>query len=204
LIVVVRDRDLSNAQESGMEADRFIEEVRARTQHCDFRPLVTTATDGDNGGWFRNTTHGSNFWSSFYEDLLERVRAGRSGGIRPAFISDYLDRHGAHGWVTVEPGAWNTGDHHGTGFVQWTGSAAQRDALARVSQLSEAVRTAGHAIGDDGWAAGLLEQARWRVLRAETSCNLFWGEAWVPRCHDDLDEAAARLDQALHAAHVVA
>ena len=36
VIVVVRDRDLSNAQESGMEADWFIEEVRARTQHCDF------------------------------------------------------------------------------------------------------------------------------------------------------------------------
>jgi len=204
LVVVVRDRDLSNAQESGMDADWFIEEVRARTQHCDFPPLVTTATDGDNGGWFRNTTHGSNFWSRFYDDLLDRAGAGRSGGIRPAFINDYLHRHGAHGWVTVEPGAWNTGDHHGTGFVQWTGSAAQRDALARVSQLSEMVRTAGDAIGDDAWAAGLLEQARWRVLRAQTSCNLFWGEAWVPRCHDDLDEAAARLDQALHAAHAVA
>jgi 4-alpha-glucanotransferase len=204
LIVVVRDRDLSNAQESGMDAQWFIEEVRARTQHCDFPPLVTTATDGDNGGWFRNTTHGSNFWSGFYDDLLDRVRAGRSGGIRPAFINDYLDRHGTHGWVTVEPGAWNTGDHHGTGFVQWTGSAAQRDALARVSQLSDAVRAAGNTIGADGWAAELLEQARWRVLRAETSCNLFWGEAWVPRCHDDLDEAAARRDQALHAAHAVA
>ena len=28
-----------------------------------------------------------------------------------------------------------------------------------------------------------------RILRAETSCNFFWGEAWVPRCHADLDEA---------------
>jgi 4-alpha-glucanotransferase len=204
LTVVVRDRDLSNAQESGMEADWFIEEVWARTQHCEFPPLVTTATDGDNGGWFRNATDGSSFWSSFYTDLADRVRAGHAGGIRPAFISDYLDRHGAHGWVTVEPGAWNTGDHHGTGFVQWTGSSAQRDALARISQLSEAVQTASHAIGNDEWAAGLLEQARWRVLRAETSCNLYWGEAWVPRCHSDLDEAAIRLDQALHAPHVAA
>ena len=59
--MVVRDRDLSNAQESGMETGWFIEEVRARTQHCDFPPPVTTASDGDNGGWFRNTTHSSNF-----------------------------------------------------------------------------------------------------------------------------------------------
>ena len=50
VIVVVRDRDLSNAQESGMDAGSFVGEVRARTRHCDFPPLVTTATDGDNGG----------------------------------------------------------------------------------------------------------------------------------------------------------
>ena len=204
LIVVVRDRDLSNAQESGMDADWFIGEVRARTQHCDFPPLVTTATDGDNGGWFRNTTHGSNFWSSFYADLVDRVRAGRSGGLRPTFINDYLDRYGAHGWVAIDPGAWNTGDHHGTGFVQWTGSRAQRDALARVAQLSEAVHAAGNVIGDDDWATGLLEQARWRVLRAETSCNFYWGEAWVERCHHDLDEATAKLGQALNACTPVA
>jgi 4-alpha-glucanotransferase len=204
VIVVVRDRDLSNAQESGMDAGWFIDEVRARTRGCDFPPLVTTATDGDNGGWFRNTTHGSNFWSSFYEDLVDRVGAGASGGIRPALINDYLDRHGAHGWVTVETGAWNTGDHHGTGFVQWTGSGAQRDALARIAQVSDAVRAAGQQIGSDEPAARLLEQARWRVLRAETSCNLYWGEAWVPRCHADLDEAAAQLEQALGAAHAPA
>ena len=107
VVVVVRDRDLSNAQESGMEAGWFIEEVRARTQHCDFPPLVTTVTDGDNGGWFRNTNPGSNVWTGFYTELVERVRAGQAGGIRPAFISDYLDRYGAHGWVTVDPGAWN-------------------------------------------------------------------------------------------------
>jgi 4-alpha-glucanotransferase len=203
VIVVVRDRDLSNAQESGMEARWFIDEVHARTRSCDFPPLVTTATDGDNGGWFRNTRHGANFWSSFYADLLERVKAGESSGIRPAFITDYLGRHGAHGWVTVDPGAWNTGDHHGAGFVQWTGSIAQRDALTRVAQLSEDVHAASQATGDDGRAAWLLEQARWRVLRAETSCNFYWGEAWVQRCHDDLDQAAAALDQALHLSQAV-
>jgi hypothetical protein len=28
----------------------------------------------------------------------------------------YLVRYGPHGWVTMGPGAWNTGWHHGTGF----------------------------------------------------------------------------------------
>jgi len=199
IVVVVRDRELSNAQESGMDVGWFIEEVRARTKDCDFTPLVTTATDGDNGGWFRNTTRGSNFWTGFYTELADRVRAGQSEGVRPAFISDHLDRHGAHGWVTVEPGAWNTGDHSGHGFAQWTGSSEQRDAFARVAQVSDAVRTAAETVNGDRASAYLLEQARWRLMRAETSCNFYWGEAWVERCHHDLDEAAEQLDRALHA-----
>ncbi len=200
IVVVVRDRDLSNAQESGMEADWFISEVKARTRCCDFPPLVTTATDGENGGWFRDTTPGSNFWGSFHAGLMEKVRAGRAGGIRPTFISDYLERHGPHGWVTVAAGAWNTGWHHGTEFVQWTGSLAQQQALTRVGELSQAVHAARHnaiAIGESNPDLyHHLEHALAKVLRAETSCNFFWGEAWVQRCHHELDQATEHLEQA--------
>ena len=200
IVVVVRDRELSNAQESGMEAGWFVAEVRSRTRHCGFPALVTTATDGENGGWFRNTTPGSNFWSAFHRDLMERVRDGEAEGIRPVFIGDYLDRHGAHGWVTVRPGAWNTGSHDGTGFVQWTGSTAQQQALTRVAELSQAVHMARrNAFGIGASNPDLyrhLEQAHWRVLRAQTSCNFFWGDTWVQRCHDDLDQAAEHLEAA--------
>ncbi|MGH2691646.1 MAG: glycoside hydrolase family 57 [Actinomycetota bacterium] len=197
IVVVVRDRELSDAQESGMEPDWFIHEVGERTKFCDFPPLVATCTDGDNGGWFRNATHGSNFWTAFFEPLLDRVGRGTSGGLRPSFIHDYLDRHGAHGEVTVETAAWNTGWHHGVGFTQWTGSQAQRDALARVAEASRAVRAARRDLNGSGHPGVEhdLEQALWRVLRAETSCNFFWGEAWVGRCHSDLDEAWRILDQ---------
>ena len=34
-----------------------------------------------------------------------------------------------------------------------------------------------------------LEQALWRLLRSETSCNFFWSDAWVSRCHQDLNQA---------------
>jgi alpha-amylase/alpha-mannosidase (GH57 family) len=200
IIVIVRDREISNAQESGMSADWFVEEVCARTKFCDFQPLVTTATDGDNGGWFRNATSSGNFWGHFYQDLVERVRSDQSGGIRPTFIDDYLARHGAHGEVSIVPGAWNTGWHHGTDFVQWTGSQLQRDALTRVAELSQAVDAAwtdavGAAAADPEHYR-LLEEARWHVLRAENSCNFFWGEAWVQRCHDDLNAASRFLDEA--------
>ncbi len=202
IIVVVRDRELSDAQEAGMDAGWFIHEVRERTRFCGFPPLVTTCTDGDNGGWFRNTSPKGNFWTVFHAELLERVKQGRSSGIRPCFIHDHLDRYGVHGEVTVRPGAWNTGWHHGGGFTQWTGSQAQRDALARVADVSQAVHAARRdavdgATGARGSALDHdLEQARWRVLRAETSCNFYWGDTWVGRCHADLDDAAGLLERA--------
>ena len=193
IIVVVRDRELSDAQESGMETGWFLREVSQRTKYCDFPPLVTSATDGDNGGWFRNTSRHANFWPVFYEDLMQRARARQSGGIYPSFIDDYLDLNGADGEVTVRTGAWNTGWHHGTGFTQWTGSGAQRDALARVGATSDAIRAARE--GADPGGRWLLDEAYWRVLRAETSCNFFWGEAWLPRCEDDVTEAAGLLSR---------
>ncbi len=42
----------------------------------------------------------------------------------------------------------------------------------------------------------MLEEAHWRVLRAETSCNFFWGDTWLQRCHDDLNQATRFLNQA--------
>lgn len=183
-----------------MDADWFLTEVAQRTKHCDFPPLVTTCTDGENGAWFRNTSPAANFWGAFHAELMERVRRGRSGGLRPVFIPDYLRRHGPRGLVSVGPGAWNTGWHHGSGFVQWTGSLAQRDALTRVGELSQAVHAARENAIDEGVhdpeVYRRLEEAFWRVLRAETSCHFFWGEAWVQRCLDDLDQAGRHLETA--------
>jgi hypothetical protein len=199
IIIVVRDRELSDAQESGMELDWFLSEVAERTRWCGFEPLVTTATDGENGGWFRNVTEGANYWSAFYLPLLERVREG-SADIRPSSISDYLDQHGAHGEVHVGTGAWNTGWHSGRGFTQWTGSDTQKRTLARYAAVSARLRALVHqgaaTAPDDPGLLAVLEEARWRLLRAETSCNLFWGEAWVERAAADLDAADAALADA--------
>ncbi|MBK8011863.1 MAG: glycoside hydrolase family 57 [Deltaproteobacteria bacterium] len=198
IIVVVRDRELSDAQESGMDYDWFRREVQDRTKFCDFPPLVTTCTDGDNGGWFRNSNPGANFWGAFYETLLARV--DETPNLRPAFISEYLDRYGAYGEVRVNTGAWNTGWHSGHGFTQWTGSWAQRQAIERIGEVSEAIHElrwfAGlESVTDPGfWST--IEDAMWRLLRAETSCNIYWGEAWVDRCHVDLDAAVERLELA--------
>lgn len=198
IIVVVRDRDLSNAQESGMEPDWFAREVGARTQFCDFEPLVTTCTDGDNGGWFRNFRDRSNFWNVFYLPLLDAPERGEVA-VRPTFIHDYLDRFGAEGEVRVRKGAWNTGWHSGLGFTQWTGSAAQREALERVADTSRAIHETRTALARAEVSTRHIEEALWRLLRAETSCHFFWGEAWLDKAHLDLDEAWIHLEQAMAA-----
>jgi 4-alpha-glucanotransferase len=193
IVVVVRDRELSDAQESGMDPGWFMKEVHDRTRHCDFPPLVTTCTDGDNGGWFRNVNSNVNFWGAFYQPLLELVRR-KETEVKPTFIDEYLNRHGEHGYVQVKEGAWNTGWHHGTGFLQWTGSQPQKDALGRVAEISKAFhqlrQSAPESMSPD------LQEAYWRLLRAETSCNFFWGEAWVERCHADLNDAWRRIKEA--------
>ena len=190
IVVIPRDRDLSNAQEAGMELDWFLGEVAERTKWCDFPPLVTTCTDGENGGWFRNSTEGANFWSAFYLPLLERVRGG-AAGVSPAFIGDYLNVHGAQGEVRVRTGAWNTGWHDGRDFTQWTGSERQKTALQALAEVSAAITELGRQAAEQGLAEDAafqqeLEQATWHLLRAETSCNYFWGEAWVSRSDADL------------------
>lgn len=197
IVVVVRDRELSIAQESGMEPEWFLREVRARTRHCDFDPLVVTATDGENGGWFRNLTPGETFWDRCHAPLMKGIQSGEIPDLRPTFIDEYIAKYGVHGEVIVRAGAWNTGEHDGTGFVQWTGSDAQKAAWRRVREISRRARLArdraqAEAPGDDE-RRRRIEDAYWRLLRAQTSCHFFWGDAWLARCHADLDAAETRL-----------
>jgi alpha-amylase/alpha-mannosidase (GH57 family) len=194
IVVIVRDRELSDAQMSGMDYVWFVKEIAARTQPCDFEPLVTTCSDGENGNWFRNTNSNANFWGAFYKELLEDSR--NDGPIRPAFIHDYLERFGAHGEVRVNTGAWNTEWHDGKDFTQWMGSPAQQESLQRLRVVSAAVHQAMQEAVEREMGTqeqAVLEEALWRLLRAETSCNFYWGEDWVHRATRDLDDAEATL-----------
>jgi hypothetical protein len=102
--------------------------------------------------------------------------------------------------VRVSTGAWNTGWHHGTGFTQWTGSWRQRQALEAMAELSKAIHDTRWRAGElgalEGEGGALLEQALWSLLRAETSCNVYWGEAWVDRAEGDMEAAARNLAKA--------
>lgn len=193
IIVVPRDREISNAQLSGFDPGWFAYEVGERTKYCtDFPALVTSWSDGENGGWFRNMHEEAGFWGYFYRPMLDWQRAGTLA-LTQISINEYLDRFGAAGEVTVHSGAWNTGHHDGRAFVQWSGSLLQKHGLEELRRISERYH-ARRGAGCSG-CSHLLDRAYWHILRAETSCNFYWGSHWVHRAFDDLEEAERLIDR---------
>jgi alpha-amylase/alpha-mannosidase (GH57 family) len=199
IVVVPRDRELSNAQLSGMDPGWFDQEVRERTKFCDFPALVTTWTDGENGGWFRTPTVESGFWGHFYRPILERARR-RELGFSPIHLSDYLRRYPPTEEVDVHRGAWNTEQHWGGDFQQWTGSLLQKkglDEIHRASAYYHRVKGTADERGAGGEVRGWVVEAYDHLLKAQTSCNFYWGSRWVHRSFDDLERTYRLLDQAM-------
>ena len=203
IIVVPRDRELSDAQESGLDPGWFQHELYERTKWCDFPALVTTWTDGENGGWFRTTRIESGFWGRFYHPILDRYRDGTLG-FSPVHISEYLDRYPPTEEVEVHRGAWNTGQHWGGDFTQWTGSLLQkkgwdelRNASAYYHKVKRFLDERKDLSGDAEEARHLIIKAYDHILVAETSCNFYWGSRWVHRSFDDLEQAYHLLDTAM-------
>jgi 4-alpha-glucanotransferase len=202
MVVIPRDRELSNAQESGLDPGWFQHEIYERTKGCDFPALVTTWTDGENGGWFRTVHIDSGFWGHFYRPLLDRYRAGTLG-FSPIHISEYLNRYPPQEEVEVYCGAWNTGHHWGGDFAQWTGSLLQKKGLdelhkasAYYQEIKKRFDSSGQASSNPEEVVHMITEAYDHILKAETSCNFFWGSQWVCRSFDDLERAYLLLNRA--------
>ncbi|MDY6952681.1 MAG: glycoside hydrolase family 57 [Thermodesulfobacteriota bacterium] len=203
IVVVPRDRELSDAQESGLDPGWFQHELYERTKHCEFPALVTTWTDGENGGWFRTTHVESGFWGCFYHVLLNRYREGTLGFI-PISINEYLDLYPPTEEVEIHRGAWNTGHHWGGDFLQWTGSLLQKKGWETVHHASGYYHRVKRTFDERGHAADNPEEIRQmimdaydHILLAETSCNFYWGSRWVHRSFDELEKAHTLLDRAM-------
>ncbi|HEX6792119.1 MAG TPA: glycoside hydrolase family 57 [Candidatus Krumholzibacteria bacterium] len=191
ITVIPRDRDLSNAQESGLDAEWFEREVARKTAARPVPALVTTWSDGENGGWFRQTAEEAGFFGHYFAPFMERVRDGRSA-IRPVSISDYLESHAPARDVHVQTGAWNVAQTSGHDFSQWAGTPAQRSAIAGVFAQSARLHELANR-GVSGPASESLAAAQRLLMESETSCYLFWGDAWLPQ----LQEKIRRIDQLL-------
>jgi hypothetical protein len=96
--------------------------------------------------------------------------------------------------VRVQTGAWNVAQTSGHDFSQWAGSDLQKRAIAEVFRLSTRYRelSGGETVRD---ARNDLAQARRLLLESETSCYLFWGDAWVPRLFEKTSRIAGILDR---------
>jgi alpha-amylase/alpha-mannosidase (GH57 family) len=202
IVVIPRDRDVSNAQESGLDAEWFTKEVTARvkTSPGSGSPrLVTTWSDGENGGWFRQMAEGSGFFGHFFAPFMNGVRTGESP-IQPVLISEFVSRHRPEAEADVQTGAWNVGNTSGYDFSQWAGSDKQRQAIEKIFEVS---RRYWELTKSDlpREAREVLESARHLILESETSCFLFWGDAWIPRLYERTGRVEELLSAVERAAH---
>jgi alpha-amylase/alpha-mannosidase (GH57 family) len=199
LTVIPRDRVISNAQESGLDPGWFFNEVASRIQSSP-RPrdprLVTTWSDGENGGWFRQTHEESGFFGHFFAPYMEQVRHGESRSI-PVSLSGYLRNCAPTTRAQVQTGAWNVGSTSGADFSQWVGSENQRNAARLVHDLSQRYWTLQRRQTEYGSAGReALAQARALILESETSCFLFWGDSWIHHLFERAELAREALDLA--------
>ncbi len=199
ITVVPRDRPISNGQESGLDPVWFASECQRRTAGSP-RPrdprLVTTWSDGENGGWFRQTHEESGFFGHFFSPYMQQVREGKSRVI-PTALSRYLQAHGPTARAQVQTGAWNVGTVSGEDLSQWAGSESQREAVGVVRDLSRRYWDLRRRELRLNRAAGdALAYARDLILEAETSCFLFWGDDWIPRLYERAVAAQRELDAA--------
>jgi alpha-amylase/alpha-mannosidase (GH57 family) len=198
ITVVPRNREISNGQESGLDPDWFAGETLSHTRSSP-RPaeprLVTTWSDGENGGWFRQTHEESGFFGRFFTPYMERVGVGNYPVV-PVTLSSYLKAHQPTARAQVQTGAWNVGSTSGADFSQWAGTESQRKAGAAIQELSRrywGLRRRSGLLDETGRA--LLERARTLILESETSCFLFWGEAWIPNLYERTVPAQRVLDR---------
>lgn len=186
ITVIPRDRDLSNAQESGMDADWFDREFHHRvaaSPHPDQPRLVTTWSDGENGGWFRQMAEEAGFFGHFFAPCMEKIRSGASS-IRPVLISDFLQQHPPRDHARVRTGAWNVANTSGYDFSQWAGSDNQRRAIETIFAVSRRYWQLKARSADLPEAsASDLKAVRRLILEGETSCFLFWGDSWIPELY---------------------
>lgn len=202
IAVVPRDRAISNGQESGFDPDWLDTEAGRHVQSSP-RPgearLVTTWSDGENGGWFRQTHEPSGFFGHYFAPAMERVRNGKSDVI-PVTLSAYLGWYPPTTEAQVQTGAWNIGASAGYDFSRWVGSPAQQRAGEIVNDVSRRyweLRRGGARL--DPASRADLAEARSLILEAETSCFLFWGDAWIPQLYARTESAERALDRVVAA-----
>jgi hypothetical protein len=159
--------------------------------------LVTTCTDGENGGWFKNLHEPANFWGRFFEPYMERVRSDESVLI-PTSLSGFLKDNppDPEALAEIVPGTWeyDAMDPEATCFDDWARTRGQREVIADYKAIAEefegAERRARQNPSDE--RDKLLAEAFEQILWAEASDNL-----WKYNNEKGLDWLEGRARKAL-------
>lgn len=96
IVVVPRDQELSLAQTNGIDPPAFMKAIQSRVRSSTLpaeRPLLlTTWSDGENGGWFRQMHEQSGFFGHFFAPFMEQI-ATAAVDVQPVCLSDFIARH---------------------------------------------------------------------------------------------------------------
>lgn len=126
----------------------------------------------------------------------------RSGqiSIRPTSVSEFVANNPPVDTVDIRTGAWNIGTKGGFNFSQWDGSSSQKRAVEEIWELSRAYHKLAQEYSNsrDARIKQKLDKARHYLLRAETSCYLYWGDAWIPKLYEETAMAHRLLDEIRH------
>ncbi|MEM9537981.1 MAG: glycoside hydrolase family 57 [Cyanobacteria bacterium P01_E01_bin.42] len=198
IAIIPRDRNISNAQESGTDPVWFDREVRQKISHSpapDAPRLITTWSDGENGGWFRQMHEESGFFGHFFAPFIDTIR-NNSTPVRSLKLSDYLQEHPPQESAFVQTGAWNVGNTSGFDLSQWAGSEAQKQAVETIVRVSDRYWQIADSQNDlSATNQQFLTEARELILEGETSCFLFWGDDWIPQLYERTRPAEALLER---------
>ena len=199
ITVVPRDPLLSDHQGTGLELETFVRTALGQIEQSP-RPaqprLVTTWSDGENRHWFRQLQEENGFFGRFFAPYMEQVGTDRSAAT-PVALSAYLKSYPPTAHARVQCGSWNAGTTAETSFNQWIGSGSQREAALAIHELSRRYWDLRRQAGlMDAAGKAALQHGRRLILEAETSCFLFWGDAWLPHLYARIGPARHQLEQA--------
>jgi hypothetical protein len=197
IAIIPRERHLSCAQESGMDLSWFTREAEskiARGPGPGTLRLLTTWSDGEKHGWFRETYEPSGFFGRFFVPYTEAIRSGEIA-FRLVMLSNYLDEHPQMQDASVQNSARDIGSSSGFDYRRWGESQVQRSALADISELSGLywrLMNSETPLPKDAKTA--LARARSLILEGEASC--FLDRSQIPKLYERTGPARLLLLEA--------
>lgn len=193
IIVIPRDWELSQTQAEGTDSRSFLKAIQGRIRDAaptDGPCLITTWSDGENGGWFRQMHEQSGFFGHFFVPLMEEIATG-AVDVQTVSLGEFVTENPPTVEAQVRSGSWTPDT--APGFSRWTASPAQKKAVEHIHALSARWRelVSEHASAE---VAEPLHEARTLILEAETSCFLCWGDQWLAKLNDRTRRVETLLD----------